>query len=242
MNIQEILKMLGQGFNPAVQFTESVRSVLDPVHLDPYMRGRLRSMAPCDEEQGIYFFKVDLSPFEAHNWSVAKEWIEPEEGVYTIFTSGDYPESGVMSFRSSIDLDTGDVCIFELVPERSLELFWKYEDSGFEAGYIAWLEAEVANLRSVIMRALSGEARVSLKKLLAALALKETAPTAKGHTLVRRGADQIVALIDQQGESLCFNGELCAILNTTENTVVLQALGADRPFMLSLDEAMVAIL
>ena len=53
MNIQEILKMLGQGFNPAVQFTESVRSVLDPVHLDPYMRGRLRSMAPCDEEQGI---------------------------------------------------------------------------------------------------------------------------------------------------------------------------------------------
>lgn len=198
-----------------------------------------------DERNGVWYFSVDLSQWEEHNRKVATHnWFNPATGSYdlNIFEANRYPANGVMSFTSAINPDTGEVEIFELVPESSLALFREYAERGAGVGYTAWLEAQVMSLRGTAAAAeplLEGMAvPVSLQELFT---VTPGDVTAYGYSLVRNEEEETVDLIGRNGELLCCDGEECVVVDVADNAIVLRALGTEHSFILSRNEEKVAI-
>ena len=243
--IKEIKKMLEEGFQPKVQFTEAAKSIPQDVSPDPNMRGILLDAHVEDEELGIWLFVVDLSPWEDHNREVAvRNWYNPATGSFdlNIFEANRYPANGVMSFTSAVDPDTGEIEIFELVSEGSSALFREYAERGAGVGYTTWLEAQVMSLRGTAAAAeplLEGMAvPVSLQELFT---VTPGDVTAYGYSLVRNEEEETVDLIGRNGELLCCDGEECVVVDVADNAIVLQALETEYSFILSRNEVKVAI-
>lgn len=245
MRIKEIKELLEAGYQPQIRFTRAAASIPRDVSPDPGMRGILLDAYVEDEENGVWYFSVDLSPWEEHNRKVAdRNWFDPATGSYdlNIFEANRYPANGVMSFTSAINPDTGEVEIFELVSESSLALFQEYAECGAGVGYTAWLEAQVMSLRgtaATVETLLEGMTiDVSLQELSSVLPLDKTA---YGYKLVRDEDEGTVDLIGQNGELLCCDGEECVVVNVADNAIVLRTLGTEYSFLLTRNEARFAI-
>lgn len=245
MRIKEIKEFLEAGYQPQIRFTRAANSIPRDVAPDPGMRGILLDSYVEDERNGVWYFSVDLSQWEEHNRKVATHnWFNPATGSYdlNIFEANRYPANGVMSFTSAINPDTGEVEIFELVPESSLALFREYAERGAGVGYTAWLEAQVMSLRGTAAAAeplLEGMAvPVSLQELFT---VTPGDVTAYGYSLVRNEEEETVDLIGRNGELLCCDGEECVVVDVADNAIVLRALGTEHSFILSLNEEKVAI-
>ena len=241
MRIKEIKEFLEAGY----RFTRAANSIPRDVAPDPGMRGILLDSYVEDERNGVWYFSVDLSQWEEHNRKVATHnWFNPATGSYdlNIFEANRYPANGVMSFTSAINPDTGEVEIFELVPESSLALFREYAERGAGVGYTAWLEAQVMSLRGTAAAAeplLEGMAvPVSLQELFT---VTPGDVTAYGYSLVRNEEEETVDLIGRNGELLCCDGEECVVVDVADNAIVLRALGTEHSFILSRNEEKVAI-
>ena len=245
MRIKEIKEFLEAGYQPQIRFTRAANSIPRDVAPDPGMRGILLDSYVEDERNGVWYFSVDLSQWEEHNRKVATHnWFNPATGSYdlNIFEANRYPANGVMSFTSAINPDTGEVEIFELVPESSLALFREYAERGAGVGYTAWLEAQVMSLRGTAAAAeplLEGMAvPVSLQELFT---VTPGDVTAYGYSLVRNEEEETVDLIGRNGELLCCDGEECVVVDVADNAIVLRALGTEHSFILSRNEEKVAI-
>ena len=245
MRIKEIKEFLEAGYQPQIRFTRAANSIPRDVAPDPGMRGILLDSYVEDERNGVWYFSVDLSQWEEHNRKVATHnWFNPATGSYdlNIFEANRYPANGVMSFTSAINPDTGEVEIFELVPESSLALFREYAERGAGVGYTAWLEAQVMSLRGTAAAAeplLEGMAvPVSLQELFT---VTPGDVTAYGYSLVRNEEEETVDLIGRNGELLCCDGEECVDVDVADNAIVLRALGTEHSFILSRNEEKVAI-
>lgn len=245
MRIKEIKEFLEAGYQPQIRFTRAANSIPRDVAPDPGMRGILLDSYVEDERNGVWYFSVDLSQWEEHNRKVAtRNWFNPATGSYdlNIFEANRYPANGVMSFTSAINPDTGEVEIFELVPESSLALFREYAERGAGVGYTAWLEAQVMSLRGTAAAAeplLEGMAvPVSLQELFT---VTPGDVTAYGYSLVRNEEEETVDLIGRNGELLCCDGEECVVVDVADNAIVLRALGTEHSFILSRNEEKVAI-
>ena len=245
MRIKEIKEFLEAGYQPQIRFTRAANSIPRDVAPDPGMRGILLDSYVEDERNGVWYFSVDLSQWEEHNRKVATHnWFNPATGSYdlNIFEANRYPANGVMSFTSAINPDTGEVEIFELVPESSLALFREYSERGAGVGYTAWLEAQVMSLRGTAAAAeplLEGMAvPVSLQELFT---VTPGDVTAYGYSLVRNEEEETVDLIGRNGELLCCDGEECVVVDVADNAIVLRALGTEHSFILSRNEEKVAI-
>lgn len=245
MRIKEIKEFLEAGYQPQIRFTRAANSIPRDVAPDPGMRGILLDSYVEDERNGVWYFSVDLSQWEEHNRKVATHnWFNPATGSYdlNIFEANRYPANGVMSFTSAINPDTGEVEIFELVPESSLALFREYAERGAGVGYTAWLEAQVMSLRGTAAAAeplLEGMAvPVSLQELFT---VTPGDVTAYGYSLVRNEEEETVDLIGRNGELLCCDGEECVVVDVADNAIVLRALGTEHSFILSRNGEKVAI-
>ena len=245
MRIKEIKEFLEAGYQPQIRFTRAANSIPRDVAPDPGMRGILLDSYVEDERNGVWYFSVDLSQWEEHNRKVATHnWFNPATGSYdlNIFEANRYPANGVMSFTSAINPDTGEVEIFELVPESSSALFQEYAERGAGVGYTAWLEAQVMSLRGTAAAAeplLEGMAvPVSLQELFT---VTPGDVTAYGYSLVRNEEEETVDLIGRNGELLCCDGEECVVVDVADNAIVLRALGTEHSFILSRNEEKVAI-
>ena len=245
MRIKEIKEFLEAGYQPQIRFTRAANSIPRDVAPDPGMRGILLDSYVEDERNGVWYFSVDLSQWEEHNRKVATHnWFNPATGSYdlNIFEANRYPANGVLSFTSAINPDTGEVEIFELVPESSLALFREYAERGAGVGYTAWLEAQVMSLRGTAAAAeplLEGMAvPVSLQELFT---VTPGDVTAYGYSLVRNEEEETVDLIGRNGELLCCDGEECVVVDVADNAIVLRALGTEHSFILSRNEEKVAI-
>ena len=245
MRIKEIKEFLEAGYQPQIRFTRAANSIPRDVAPDPGMRGILLDSYVEDERNGVWYFSVDLSQWEEHNRKVATHnWFNPATGSYdlNIFEANRYPANGVMSFTSAINPDTGEVEIFELVPESSLALFREYAERGAGVGYTVWLEAQVMSLRGTAAAAeplLEGMAvPVSLQELFT---VTPGDVTAYGYSLVRNEEEETVDLIGRNGELLCCDGEECVVVDVADNAIVLRALGTEHSFILSRNEEKVAI-
>ena len=245
MRIKEIKEFLEAGYQPQIRFTRAANSIPRDVAPDPGMRGILLDSYVEDERNGVWYFSVDLSQWEEHNRKVATHnWFNPATGSYdlNIFEANRYPANGVMSFTSAINPDTGEVEIFELVPESSLALSREYAERGAGVGYTAWLEAQVMSLRGTAAAAeplLEGMAvPVSLQELFT---VTPGDVTAYGYSLVRNEEEETVDLIGRNGELLCCDGEECVVVDVADNAIVLRALGTEHSFILSRNEEKVAI-
>ena len=245
MRIKEIKEFLEAGYQPQIRLTRAANSIPRDVAPDPGMRGILLDSYVEDERNGVWYFSVDLSQWEEHNRKVATHnWFNPATGSYdlNIFEANRYPANGVMSFTSAINPDTGEVEIFELVPESSLALFREYAERGAGVGYTAWLEAQVMSLRGTAAAAeplLEGMAvPVSLQELFT---VTPGDVTAYGYSLVRNEEEETVDLIGRNGELLCCDGEECVVVDVADNAIVLRALGTEHSFILSRNEEKVAI-
>ena len=245
MRIKEIKEFLEAGYQPQIRFTRAANSIPRDVAPAPGMRGILLDSYVEDERNGVWYFSVDLSQWEEHNRKVATHnWFNPATGSYdlNIFEANRYPANGVMSFTSAINPDTGEVEIFELVPESSLALFREYAERGAGVGYTAWLEAQVMSLRGTAAAAeplLEGMAvPVSLQELFT---VTPGDVTAYGYSLVRNEEEETVDLIGRNGELLWCDGEECVVVDVADNAIVLRALGTEHSFILSRNEEKVAI-
>ncbi len=245
MRIKEIKEFLEAGYQPQIRFTRAANSIPRDVAPDPGMRGILLDSYVEDERNGVWYFSVDLSQWEEHNRKVATHnWFNPATGSYdlNIFEANRYPANGVMSFTSAINPDTGEVEIFELVPESSLALFREYAERGAGVGYTAWLEAQVMSLRGT-----AAAADPLLEWMAVPVSLQElftVTPgdvTAYGYSLVRNEEEETVDLIGRNGELLCCDGEECVVVDVADNAIVLRALGTEHSFILSRNEEKVAI-
>ena len=248
MRIKEIKEFLEAGYQPQIRFTRAANSIPRDVAPDPGMRGILLDSYVEDERNGVWYFSVDLSQWEEHNRKVATHnWFNPATGSYdlNIFEANRYPANGVMSFTSAINPDTGEVEIFELVSESSLALFREYAERGAGVGYTAWLEAQVMSLRSTATTAETLETLMEGMAIDVSLHELSTGTpgntTAYGYSIVRNEEEETVDLFGKCGELLCCDGEECVVVHVADNAIMLRALEAKDSFLLTRDEAQVAI-
>ena len=65
--------------------------------------------------------------------------------------------------------------------------------------------------------------------------------TAYGYSIVRNEEEETVDLFGKCGELLCCDGEECVVVHVADNAIMLRALEAKDSFLLTRDEAQVAI-
>ena len=244
MKVKELMEMLKDGIHPNIQFTTAAASIPQDVSPDPNMRGILLDAHVDNEEFGIWLFVVDLSLWEDHNRKeAARNWHNPATGSFdlNIFESGRYPSSGMMSFTSAVDLERdGEIEIFELLPDKSLELYKRYRESRASVGYIQWLESQVFTMqRQLSVGAKVGISLTALWDHFAAAFEGSGEPlcfyTKYGHSL-KKIENYVDLYGGNSGYTLCCDGEECDVIEVCDDKIML--MGADHyTFALSKEEA-----
>ena len=121
--------------------------------LDVGMRGRVTGIR-IDTGFGddpMYMLSIDLSDFENYNRPYERpNWFFSgmDRGLGTARQTGNWPKNNIdeLWFGSKENLAR----YIKIIGDEPTELFTEYTKSGFEGGYIEWLELQVENLRRLV--------------------------------------------------------------------------------------------
>ncbi|WCK57134.1 hypothetical protein PP175_28510 (plasmid) [Aneurinibacillus sp. Ricciae_BoGa-3] len=138
----ELLKLVGTGKKPIVQFDEGLEK-LDLESADPQMMARIIGANIDTNIEGCIFVKLDFNDFEAHNKSVAKAvwWDKDHNPTLTWFESGAYPKDGIENWYLPLEEELP----LHFVEEHNLLNKYVKEQSPYS--YVEWLEQQLLRLR-----------------------------------------------------------------------------------------------
>jgi hypothetical protein len=152
MKTRDLMKMLDEGIQPVIKFTQKIQDIDGP---DPEMMGKVigyRDEESWDENRNdvTIFFDIELTGFETFNKTKAKANWYNDKGVpnLTWFESGMYPKNGIESICVMLveNSEESNLDYFEIV-ELS-EYFKEYQVSDFKGTYAQFLEKKLDDLKN----------------------------------------------------------------------------------------------
>lgn len=149
---EQVIVQLTEGRHPTVEFLPRVDDCDQEIVLDSRMRAKLIDIVLdlSDADYPMYKFVFDMTDFMEYNKPFEQpNWWGKNETLNTARKTGNWPSDNQDELWLQED---NDPLAYFRVTSLESGLYEEYQVSGYEGGYMSWLEEMVLSARSDINR------------------------------------------------------------------------------------------